>query len=95
VQQNPHFGSGEIGFRFADHIEGPWSAYKPLASEPETRRADAHDKKIFCYAAREHAEFNPSPRELLLTYACNSLNFDNLARDMSIYRPVAMHAELP
>jgi hypothetical protein len=95
VQQNPRFGSGGIEVRFADKIEGPWSAYRPLAAEPEMTRADAHAKEIFCYAAREHAQFSPGPRSLLLTYACNSLSFRTLAGDMSIYRPVVLGAELP
>ncbi len=95
VQQNPRFGSAEIDVRFADRMEGPWSAYRPLASEPEMSRQDAHAKEIFCYAAREHAELHAGPRALLLTYACNSRNFGITAGDMSIYRPVVVRTELP
>ncbi len=95
VQQNPQFGSGEIDVRFADRMEGPWSAYRKLAAEPEVSRADARDRKIFCYAAREHDEFYRQSQALLLTYACNSLEFDKLAGDMTIYRPIVLRAELP
>jgi len=94
VQQNPRFGSGEIDVRFADRMEGSWSAYRPLAAEPEMN-VNAHDRKIFCYAAREHSEFDPEPRVLLLTYACNSLDLDKLAGDLSIYRPAVLRAQLP
>jgi hypothetical protein len=95
VQQNPRFGSGEIDVRFADRIEGPWSDYQTLAIEPEMSSADVHADEIFCYAAREHAELNPGPRTLLLTYACNSGDFGKLVGDMSIYRPMVVRAELP
>ena len=51
-------------------------------------------KHIFCYAAKEHPEFESSPATVLATYACNSLHLRNLIRDMSIYRPVVIQLPL-
>ena len=92
VQTDSAFPAHTIGIRVADHLEGRWSSFTPLYNIPEMNPA-APSSSIFCYAAKEHIEFAPSPNSTLITYACNSLSFSHLASDMTLYYPIAV--ELP
>jgi len=89
VQQQPGLFTDQLGFSTAPHLDGPWSAYRSLATEPEMHRRTRR-KRIFCYGAKEHPEFESTPRTLVATYACNSFSFRKLIRDMSIYHPVVI-----
>jgi len=95
VQQQARLGSGQIGIRKADRLEGPWSAFQAQLSEPEMAKDGFRNQGIFCYAAKEHAELAPAPRTLLVTYVCNSEEFRRLTLDMSIYHPVVVRLKLP
>ncbi|MBI4347878.1 MAG: hypothetical protein HY553_13560 [Elusimicrobia bacterium] len=64
--------------RRAPRLSGPWSAEETLF--------DHHPRKgAFCYAGKEHPQFGAKPR--VVTYACNAWKFEDLARDMTLYRP--------
>jgi hypothetical protein len=75
--------SPEIHLRRSRHPVGPWSAPELLhrCVEPTWNR------NYFCYAAKAHPELAASGRELIVTYACNSMNFAEAVKDLRIYRP--------
>jgi hypothetical protein len=90
----PPFGSGEIAFRTAPRLTGPWSVPEPLYSIPELTRGTARfDPEAMCYAAKEHIGFRAAGRgatPVLITYVCNSTNAEKLYRDLDLYRPVVL-----
>ncbi len=75
--------SPEIHLRRSRNPVGPWSAPELLhrCVEPQW------SKNYFCYAAKAHPELAASDRELILTYACNSMSFPEVVKDLRIYRP--------
>lgn len=95
VQQQSGFGTGEIGMRTSERIDGPWSPYRSLVSIGEMHTRRTRHKRIFCYAAKEHTSFESVPGTLVVTYTCNSLKFRNLVADMSIYRPIVTQLQIP
>lgn len=92
VQTDPRFPAHQIGIRTSDHLEGPWSSFRPRYEIPKMR-VNARSSDVFCYAAREHIEF-ASPNSMMVTYACNSLSFGHSASDMTLYRPVVIDLPL-
>jgi hypothetical protein len=74
--------SANIMMRISDTPIGPWSepyeVYKCLEYK--------WHKTYFCYAGKGHPELS-EPDELIVTYACNSTDFGQMARDARIYRP--------
>jgi hypothetical protein len=78
-----HGMSPEIVIRRARTPCGPWSDPEVVhrCVEPQW------SKTYFCYAAKAHPELAPTDRELVLSYACNSLNFPEVVKDLRIYRP--------
>jgi hypothetical protein len=71
-----------IQARYADDPAGPWSAPADLYRCPET----SWDPSYFCYAAKAHPELARG-EELIITYACNSMDFGRARQDRRIYRP--------
>lgn len=68
------FGATTIGLRTAPAITGPWSAPTTIYRPPESDRPTP-----FVYAAKAHPEIEgPSPDDLVITYATNSLDFLDL-----------------
>jgi hypothetical protein len=74
------FGASDIGIRWADRIEGPWSSPVKVYRPPESDRPDA-----FVYAGKLHAGLQGA--DLVVTYVANSMDDKILAKDMSIYFP--------
>jgi hypothetical protein len=74
----------------APALEGPWSAPQTLLEYPEMKKTN-HDytSNVFCYAAKEHPEFEASGA-LVLTYACNSLVEEEIFKNMDLYHPVVV-----
>jgi len=68
--------------RTAPRPEGPWSAPELVYTCPEMAR----DKNLFTYAAKAHPELSPK-HQLLVTYAVNSFDFGQVARDATLYFP--------
>lgn len=62
--------------------EGPWSVAETVYTCPEMGR----DKNLFTYAAKAHPEISPKDG-LLITYAVNSFDFGQIARDATLYFP--------
>jgi hypothetical protein len=75
--------SREIVLRRAPHPWGHWSAPEVIHRCVEP----LWSKNYFCYAAKAHPELAASERELVVTYACNSMSFPEVVNDLRIYRP--------
>lgn len=74
--------SPRILLRTAPAPEGPWSKSSVLYTCPEMKR----DKNLFCYAAKAHPHL-ANKNELVITYLVNSLDFWQVARDVTLYWP--------
>jgi len=80
------FGASTIGLRTAPDLTGPWSQQMVVYRPPES-----DGPRPFVYAAKGHPELvGRDPADLVLTYATNSFEFDDLftqqGRD-SLYWP--------
>jgi alpha-L-fucosidase len=74
--------SDRIQLRLSDSPVGPWSEERTVYRAPEA----GWDKTYFCYAAKGHPELSKE-NEILISYACNSSDFDKARRDTRIYVP--------
>jgi len=75
--------SKNIAMRFAPDPWGPWSELRRIYACPEAERG----KDVFCYAAKGHPDLSAAPDEIIVTYVANSLDFDQMAADATLYRP--------
>ena len=83
----PGLPSDEIWFRTAPKLTGPWTKGQDLYRIPDMQPgAPSYDRNTFCYAAKEHPEFEP-PGKLLFTYVCNTMQVNSLKSNLSIYFP--------
>jgi hypothetical protein len=74
--------SEKIMLRTSANPEGPWSEQVEVYRAPEPNWS----RNYFCYAGRSHIELSGS-KDLLISYACNSWDFWEMAADARIYRP--------
>jgi hypothetical protein len=74
--------SENIMMRLSPTPTGPWSDAYRIYECPEVK----WHKTYFCYAAKAHPEISAKD-ELIITYACNSTDFWQMASDARIYRP--------
>ncbi|HUW18181.1 MAG TPA: DUF4185 domain-containing protein [Sedimentisphaerales bacterium] len=74
--------SADILMRVSDTPIGKWSKPYKIYECPEYK----WHKTYFCYAAKGHPELS-NPDELIITYACNSTDFWQMAANARIYRP--------
>ncbi|PKL77446.1 MAG: hypothetical protein CVV27_05450 [Candidatus Melainabacteria bacterium HGW-Melainabacteria-1] len=94
VHTQPEFMGKNVIIRQAPALEGPWDQQitsLPLYTEMMSE-STGYDKNTFCYAAKAHPQFSPP---IMLTYACNSLDFATLFRRLELYRPVVQTLPLP
>ena len=90
----PDAFSSTILLRSAPHITGPWTEGQPIYRVPEMQPAKAgYDKDTFCYAAKEHPEFEHG--DLVFTYVCNTFAVPKLATNLDIYHPQVVRMEMP
>ena len=61
---------------------------------PEMLPGPKRDNDTFCYAGKEHPEFETSD-ELDFTYVCNTMDVPKLATNYSIYYPHFVQVPLP
>jgi Domain of unknown function (DUF4185) len=82
-------------YSLAPALDGPWSTPQTLLQYPEMKNGNP-DKtpNVFCYAAKEHPEFETSGT-LLFTYACNSLVEEEIFKNMDLYHPVVVTRPMP
>jgi hypothetical protein len=94
VSIGPEFPTNRVVVREANSALGPWSAPKNVFEFPEMKKSfKSYDKDTFCYAAKEHVEFDDS--SIVLTYACNSFSVPATIRNMDIYRPITVKLDIP
>jgi hypothetical protein len=85
----------KILLRTAPEMTGPWTSGEVIYRMPEMIRGNPrHVKDNFCYAAKEHPEFE-SNGELLFTYVCNTMDVPSLATNLSIYFPKVVSIPMP
>jgi hypothetical protein len=88
------FLSDRIMVRTAPALTGPWSSARPIHRFPEmSPGTSSYDEDTWCYAVKEHAEFGQGSR-ILVTYACNSVDFAKQLTNPEIYRPRAVPIDL-
>lgn len=74
--------SPNILARTAAQPEGPWSEPVAIYKCPDA----VDEKRVFCYAAKAHPELSGSG-DLLISYATNSTDFQQVASDARLYWP--------
>lgn len=96
VMKSPDLSSDAIWLREADKLTGPWSSAEVIYRIPEMQKnSPGYDKNVFCYAGKEHPEFeNPQAETLLVTYVCNTARVPDLATNLNIYMPKVVHLPL-
>jgi hypothetical protein len=94
ISAGPGATSNHIVARIAGTPLGPWSdpinIFQFLEMTPDR---EIYDHDTFCYAAKEHIEFEES--NLVVTYACNSFSFEKVINNMAIYRPQVVVLQRP
>lgn len=94
VMFSPEAYSREILLRSAPSPTGPWSKGIVIYQAPEmTPGAAGYDKDTFCYAAKEHPEFERG--DLVFTYVCNTMDVPKLATESNIYFPRVIRMPMP
>jgi hypothetical protein len=91
ISTGPGAISNHIVARTAGTPAGPWSEPITIFQFPEVTQN--FDRDTFCYAAKEHIEFDDS--NLVVTYACNSFSFEKVVNNMAIYRPQVVVLQRP
>ena len=82
-------------YSLSSSLTGPWGQSKNLYSYPEMQPGNAnYTANVFCYAAKEHPEFE-TEGQILFTYTCNSVKESDLTPNMNLYRPVVVMQALP
>ena len=95
VMRSPDLSSDAILLRTAPAITGPWSAGEVIYHIPEMRKDfPGYDKNVFCYAGKEHPEFE-KPGSLVITYVCNTMKVPDLVTNLNIYVPKVVEVPLP
>ena len=82
--------SEKIILRTAPKPWGPWSSPTVVYRCPEM----AWDKQIFCYAAKAHPMLASRPDELIVTYAANSFQLNQVINDARLYWPRFVRVKL-
>jgi hypothetical protein len=92
----PDFLSNEIHIRCAEAITGPWSDARVIYSVPELLPGESnYHKTYFSYGAREHPAFVDGVKdEAVITYDCNSSDFNLLVHAMEIYTPKILQVDI-
>ena len=86
--------SRDILLRSAPSPTGPWSSGKVIYSVPEMTPGNAnYDKDTFCYAGKEHPEFEHG--DLVITYVCNTFAIPKLVNELNIYFPQVVRLPIP
>lgn len=78
--QTSGFGAVPLALRSAPSLTGPWSGAGRVYTPPEARVPGA-----YTYAAKAHPELTGA--DLVLTYASNAFDFDQLVSDTTLYYP--------
>jgi hypothetical protein len=94
VMFEPGGFSRDIMLRSAPSLLGPWSSGKVIYTVPEmTPGNPKYDKDTFCYAGKEHPEFERG--DLVFTYVCNTFTVPKLVTELNIYFPQTIRMAMP
>jgi hypothetical protein len=95
VMVDPTLFSDKVLFATAPKMEGPWGEPQVISRIPEMQKdSQQYDKDTFCYAGKEHPEFE-KPGELLFTYVCNTMKPKKLETEDWIYYPKVVQMKMP
>lgn len=94
VMVDPNGFSDKVILRYAPSLTGPWSDAQVIYYMPEMLPGPKRDYATFCYAGKEHPEFETSG-ELEFTYVCNTMDVPKLATDYNIYYPRFVQVPMP
>jgi hypothetical protein len=72
---------GPIMQRTSKSLSGPWSEPKQIYVPP------LKYKDEFCYAAKSHEQYKSKNGEPVITYVCNSFDFNTLVNTLDLYQP--------
>ncbi|HTR25375.1 MAG TPA: DUF4185 domain-containing protein [Terriglobales bacterium] len=95
VMVDPQIFSDKVIFRTAPSLAGPWTDGEVIYRIPILQKSDPkYDADTFCYAGKEHPEFEKSG-ELLFTYVCNTMKPKKLPAETNIYFPQVVRMPMP
>ncbi|MDT8067688.1 MAG: DUF4185 domain-containing protein [Terriglobia bacterium] len=95
VMVDPQIFSDKVIFRTAPSMTGPWTSGDVIYKIPILQKSDPHyDPDTFCYAGKEHPEFEKSG-ELLFTYVCNTMKPKKLETEPNVYIPQVVSMPMP
>jgi len=86
--------SDKVLLRTAPDLTGPWSTGEVIYHIPEMQPSITRDKNVFCYAAKEHPEFE-APGQVVFTYVCNTMDVPSLVTNQHIYFPQVVRIPMP
>jgi hypothetical protein len=82
-------------YSLSSSLTSGWGPPEPLYTYPEMQPGNAnYTSNVFCYAAKEHVEFETAG-QLFFTYACNSSVENDVTNNMGLYHPVVVTQALP
>lgn len=88
VQVTNAFFGNEAWIRFAPDFNGPWSEPTVIYKFPEMEKYP--NQNVFCYAVKEHPQYEVESQQLLFTYVCNSWSPEDLEHNYHIYFPISV-----
>jgi hypothetical protein len=95
VMVDPQMFSDKVILRTSPNLIGPWSDGEVIYRIPILQKSDPkYDADTFCYAGKEHPEFE-QPGELLFTYVCNTMKPRKLLAETNIYFPQVVRMPMP
>jgi Domain of unknown function (DUF4185) len=95
VMVDPQIFSDKVILRTSPSMIGPWTDGEVIYRIPILQKSDPkYDPDTFCYAGKEHPEFE-QPGELLFTYVCNTMKPRKLLTEPNIYFPQVVRMPMP
>ena len=95
VMVDPQIFSDKVILRSSPSLIGPWTDGEVIYRVPLLQKNDPkYDADTFCYAGKEHSEFE-QPGELLFTYVCNTMKPKKLLTETNIYFPQVVRMPMP
>ena len=95
VMVDPQIFSDKVILRTSPSLIGPWTDGEVIYRIPILQKSDPkYDADTFCYAGKEHPEFE-QPGELLFTYVCNTMKPRKLLAETNIYFPQVVRMPMP
>ena len=94
VLLDPSGFTDKVIVRSAPDLAGPWTEGDVVYHIPEMQPGPKRDKDTFCYAGKEHPEFEKGG-EINFTYVCNTMDVPKLVPETNIYFPQVVTVPVP